>query len=132
MGGNPDDEFFVDGLTEDLITALSAWRTFPVIARNSTFAYKGRSPDVRQVADELNVRFVLEGSVRKAGNRVRVNAQLIDATTGHHIWSEKFDREQEDIFDVQDEITRYLAGIVEPELAKIRAAPRHAGPAGIS
>ena len=118
MGGDPADEFFVDGLTEDLITALSAWRSFPVIARNSTFAYKGESPDIRKVAAELNARYVLEGSVRKGPDRVRVNAQLIDAETGHHIWAEKFDREIEDIFEVQDEITQYLAAIVEPELGK--------------
>ena len=118
MSGNPEDEYFVDGLTEDIITALAAWRTFPVIARNSTFAYKGQSPDVRRVAAELDARYVLEGSVRKGTGRVRVNAQLIDASTGHHIWAEKFDREIEDIFDVQDEITQYLAAIVEPELGK--------------
>ena len=118
MGDDPRDEYFVDGLTEDLITALSAWRSFPVIARNSTFAYKGRSPDIRKAAAELNARYVLEGSVRKSADRVRVNAQLIDAATGHHIWAEKFDRQIEDIFEVQDEITQYLAAIVEPELGK--------------
>ena len=118
LGADPADEYFVDGLTEDLITALSAWRTFPVIARNSTFAYKGQSPDIRKVASELNARYVLEGSVRKGQGRVRVNAQLIDAATGHHIWAEKFDREIEDIFQVQDEISQYLAAIVEPELSK--------------
>ena len=118
MSSDPEDEYFVDGLTEDLITALSAWRTFPVIARNSTFAYKGKSPDVRAVAEDLNARYILEGSVRKAGSRVRVNAQLIDAETGHHMWAEKFDRAVEDIFEVQDEITRYLAGIIAPVMAK--------------
>ncbi len=118
MSSDPQDEHFVDGLTEDLITALAAWRTFPVIARNSTFAYKGRSPDIRAVAQDLNARYVLEGSVRKSGERVRVNAQLIDADTGHHTWAEKFDRSVEDIFEVQDEITRYLAGIIAPELEK--------------
>ena len=118
MSSDPQDEHFVDGLTEDLITALAAWRTFPVIARNSTFAYKGRSPGIRAVAQDLNARYVLEGSVRKAGDRVRVNAQLIDADTGHHTWAEKFDRNVEDIFEVQDEITRYLAGIIAPELEK--------------
>ncbi len=118
MSSDPEDEHFVDGLTEDLITTLSAWRTFPVIARNSTFAYKGKSPDVRAVARDLNARYVLEGSVRKAGKRVRVNAQLIDAETGHHTWAEKFDRAVEDIFEVQDEITHYLAGIIAPVMAK--------------
>ena len=118
LGGDPKDDFFTDGLTEDIITALAAWRTFPVIARNSTFAYKGQSPDVRKVAEDLNARYVLEGSVRKAGKRVRVNAQLIDAESGHHIWAEKFDREIEDLFELQDEITHYLAAIVEPEIGK--------------
>ena len=118
LGGDPGDDFFADGLTEDIITALAAWRSFPVIARNSTFAYKGKSPDVRTVAEELKARYVLEGSVRRAGNRVRVNAQLIDAVTGHHIWAEKFDREVEDLFALQDEITHYLAAIVEPEIGR--------------
>lgn len=118
LGGGPGDDFFTDGLTEDIITALAAWRTFPVIARNSTFAYKGQSPDVRKVAEDLNARYVLEGSVRKAGSRVRINAQLIDAETGHHIWAEKFDRDIDDLFELQDEITHYLAAIVEPEINK--------------
>lgn len=119
MSGDPEAEHFVDGLTEDLITALAAWRAFPVIARNSTFTYKGRPVDIRSAATELNARYILEGSVRKSRKRVRVNAQLIDAETGHHTWAEKFDREIEEIFDVQDEITRYLAGIVVPEVEKV-------------
>lgn len=118
MGGDPEDDYFVDGLTEDIITALAAWRSFPVIARNSTFAYKGKSPDVRVAAQDLGARYVLEGSIRKSGSRVRVNVQFIDALNGHHLWAEKFDREMEDIFDLQDEITHYIAATVAPELEK--------------
>ena len=118
MGGNPDDEYFVDGLTEDIITALAAWRTFPVIARNSTFAYKGKSPDVRVAARDLGARYVLEGSIRMSDKRVRINAQFIDATNGHHLWAEKFDREVADIFDVQDEITHHIAATIAPHLEK--------------
>ncbi len=116
MSGDAEQDYFADGLTEDLITALSLNRTFPVIARNSTFVYKGKSTDIRQVAKELGARYVLEGSVRKAANRVRINAQLIDAETGHHIWADKFDRELEDIFELQDEITAHIAATIEPEL----------------
>ena len=106
-------------MTEDLITAFSAMRWLSVTARNSTFSYKGQSPDVRQVGRELGVRYVLEGSVRKGGNRVRITAQLIDASDGNHIWAQRYDRELEDIFDVQDEITLTIAGAIEPELAQI-------------
>jgi adenylate cyclase len=87
LSGDPEQEYFADGLTEDIITALSSWRQFPVIARNSTFAYKGTSPDIRKVGEELGARYVIEGSVRKAANRVRVTAQLINSETGHHIWA---------------------------------------------
>ena len=118
MGGNPEHEYFVDGLTEDIITLLAAWRSFPVIARNSTFAYKGKSPDVRSVARDLNARYVLEGSVRKWNGRVRVNAQFIDALNGHHLWAEKFDREIEDVFELQDEITHHIAATIAPEVEK--------------
>jgi adenylate cyclase len=118
MSADPEQEYFADGLTEDLITALSHWRLFPVIARNSVFTYKDRSVKVQQVAEELGARYVLEGSVRKAGGRVRITTQLIDADTGHHIWAEKFDREIEDIFAVQDEITRRIARTLQPELAR--------------
>ncbi len=115
---NPDSDldFIGDGITEDLITALSKIRSFKVISRESTFSYKGSAIDVRQVAKELGVQYVLEGSVRKAGSRVRVTAQLIDAATGHHVWAERYDREMEDIFDLQDEITQIIAGALEPEL----------------
>jgi adenylate cyclase len=116
IGGDPENEYFADGLTEDLITALSYTRCFPVIASNSTFAYKGQSLDIRQVADELDARYVLEGSVRRGGERVRITAQLIDAKSGHHVWAEKFDRKLEDIFDLQDEITLQVAATLEPQI----------------
>jgi adenylate cyclase len=116
MSNDPEQDFIGDGITEDLITALSKIRSFKVISRESTFSYKGSAIDVRQVAKELGVRFVLEGSVRKAGNRVRVTVQLIDAETGHHVWAERYDREMEDIFDLQDEMVRVIASALEPEL----------------
>ena len=116
LSGDAEQEYFADGLTEDIITALSIWRSFPVIARNSTFAYKGTSPDIRAVGKALGARYVLEGSVRKAANRVRVTAQLIDAETGHHVWAERYDRELKDIFAVQDELTQGIAGVVAPEV----------------
>jgi adenylate cyclase len=118
MSGDPDQEYFADGISEDLITALSRIRWFFVIARNSCFAYKGQSPDIREVARALGVAYVLEGSVRKAGNRVRVTAQLIDGLSGNHVWAQRYDRELEDIFTVQDEITATLVGAIEPELGK--------------
>ena len=118
LSGDPDQEYFADGLSEDLITALSLFRSFPVIARNSTFAYKGHSPDVRKVGDELGARYVIEGSVRKAGNQVRVSCQLINAETGHHIWAEHYDRELEDVFELQDEISQRVAGIIEPTIER--------------
>ena len=128
MSGDPEQEYFADGLTEDIITALSLWRSFPVIARNSTFTYKGKVVRVQQVAEELGAGYVLEGGVRKAGRRVRITAQLIDAETGHHVWAQKFDRDLEDIFAVQDEITRHIAATVVPELEKLetkRSAVKH-------
>ncbi len=122
IGKDPEQEYFSDGLTEDIITLLSAWRSFPVIARNSTFAYKGLSTDVRQVARELGARYVIEGGVRRSTDRVRVTAQLIDAETGHHHWAEKFDGALGNIFEIQDEITQRIVATVEPELeqAEIR------------
>ena len=116
MSNDPEQDFLGDGITEDLITALSKIRSFKVISRESTFSYKGSSVDVRQIARDLDVRFVLEGSVRKAGNRVRVTVQLIDADTGHHVWAERYDREMADIFDLQDEIVEVVAAALEPEL----------------
>jgi TolB-like protein/class 3 adenylate cyclase/Flp pilus assembly protein TadD len=116
MSGDPEQEYFTDGITEDIITALSRYRWFFVIARNSSFAYKGKAVDIKQVARELGVRYVLEGSVRKAGRLVRVTGQLIDAETGAHLWAERYDRPYEDIFAIQDEITENVVGAIEPEI----------------
>jgi adenylate cyclase len=118
MSGDPEQEYFADGMVEDIITALSRIRWLFVIARNSSFTYKGRAVDIKQVARELGVRYVLEGSVRKAGNRVRVTGQLIDAATGAHLWADRYDRDLSDIFAVQDEITAAVAGVIEPALAE--------------
>jgi adenylate cyclase len=118
FSGDPEQEFFADGITEDIITMLAGWRAFPVIARNSTFTYKGQTVDIKKVGHELGVRYVLEGSVRKSGHRVRVTAQLIQADTGHHIMAERYDRDLTDLFDLQDEITTTIAGAIEPELLK--------------
>ena len=116
LSGDPDQEYFADGIAEDLITRLSAWRWFPVIARNSSFVYKGEAVDVKQVSKDLGVRYVVEGSVRKAGDRVRISAQLIDATSGHHVWAERYDRQLEDIFALQDEITQAILEGIEPRI----------------
>jgi TolB-like protein len=116
MSGDPDQDYFADGLTEDLITGLARIRWLFVIARNSSFVYKGRVADVKQVSRELGVRYVLEGSVRRGGNRLRVSAQLVDAITGAHHWAERYDRGLSDIFAVQDEITRCVAAAIEPHL----------------
>jgi TolB-like protein len=116
MSGDPDQEYFADGISDDLITGLSHIRWLFVIARNSTFVYKHRAVDVKQVSRELGVRYVLEGSVRRAGNRLRISAQLVDATNDGHLWAEKYDRELGDIFTVQDEITRSVAAAIEPRL----------------
>ena len=118
MSGDPEQEYFSDGITEDIITALSRLRWFFVIARNSTFSYKGKSVDVKQIGRELGVRYILEGSIRKIGNRVRITAQLIDATTGVHIWAERYDRELTDIFALQDEITQSVTAAIEPKLVE--------------
>ena len=119
MSGDPEQEYFADGLTEDIITALAAWRSFPVIARNSAFVYKGRAVNAKLVGRELGARYILEGSVRKTGNRVRITAQLIDASTGHHIWAERLDRDLEDVFQLQDELTLRIATTVEPQLRQV-------------
>jgi TolB-like protein/Flp pilus assembly protein TadD len=118
LGGDREQDYFADGLVEDLITALSRFRSFAVIARNSSFVYKGRSVDVRQVARELGVRYVLEGSVRRAGSRLRIAAQLIDGTSGSHLWAQNFDGVVADIFDVQDSITESVVAIVEPRIQR--------------
>ena len=117
LSGDPEQEYFADGMVEEIITALSRIRWLFVIARNSTFTYKGQPVNVKQVSRELGVRYVLEGSVRKGGNRVRVTAQLIDATSSAHVWAERYDRDLADIFAVQDEITASVAGVIEPTLA---------------
>jgi len=116
MSGDPEQEYFSDGITEDIITALSRLRWFFVIARNSSFVYKGHAANVKQVGHDLGVRYVLEGSVRKSGQRVRITSQLLDALTGNHIWSERYDRELTDIFALQDEITASVAAAIEPKL----------------
>ena len=118
LSGDPEQEYFADGMVEDIITALSHFKELFVIARNSSFVYKGRSVDIGQVAKELGVRYVLEGSVRKAGNRVRINGQLIDAATRAHLWADRFDGAQEDVFDLQDKITETVVGIIEPQIRK--------------
>ncbi len=114
LSGDPDQEYFADGMTEDIITGLSRFRSLFVIARNSTFAYKGKSSDVREVARDLGVRYVLEGSVRRAGARIRITGQLIDAETGNHLWAERYDRELDDIFAVQEEVTEAIVAAIAP------------------
>ena len=130
FSGDPEQEYFADGITEDIITMLAGWRAFPVIARNSTFNYKGKTVDIRRVGEDLGVRYVLEGSVRKLGHRVRVTAQLIRADTNHHIMAERYDRDLTDLFELQDEIVTTIAGAIEPELLKfererIAERPQH-------
>jgi TolB-like protein/class 3 adenylate cyclase/Tfp pilus assembly protein PilF len=129
MSGDPEQEYFADGMVEDIITALSRTKALFVIARNSSFAYKGKSPDIRQVGRELGVRYVLEGSVRKAGNRVRIAGQLIDAASGMHIWADRFDGLLEDIFELQDQVTSNVVGAISPALeqAEIARAKRKVG-----
>ena len=118
MSGDPEQEYFADGVVEDIITGLSRIKWFFVIARNSSFTYKGRSVDLRQIGRELGVHYVLEGSVRKAGNRIRITAQLVDASNGHHVWAERYDRSLDDIFALQDEIAMSVIGAMEPNLRK--------------
>jgi adenylate cyclase len=116
MSGDPEQEYFSDGISEDLITALSKLHWLFVIARNTTFTYKGLAVDVMRVARELGVRYIVEGSVRKAGNKVRISAQLVDGTTGSHVWAERYDRELDDIFALQDEITDTIVGRIDTEV----------------
>ena len=118
LNRDPDQEFFADGLAEDIITALSKVRGLFVIARNSTFVYKGQAVDIRKVAADLGVRFVLEGSVRKGGERLRITAQLIEASTGYHVWAERYDRVAADVFDVQDEMTKEIVTALRGELTE--------------
>jgi adenylate cyclase len=117
MSGDLEQEYFTDGVTEDIITELSRFHSLFVIARNSSFSYKGKSPDIRQVGKELGVRYVLEGSIRKASNRIRVTGQLIDTLTGGHIWAERYDRVLEDIFAVQEEVTQAIVAAIAPQIA---------------
>jgi adenylate cyclase len=126
MSDDPKQEFFSDGMTEEIITALSKVPHLFVIARNSTFAYKGKPVNVRKVSEELGVRYVLEGSVRKAEDRVRITAQLIDAITGHHLWAERYDRELKDIFSVQDEITKKIITALQVKLTEGEQARMYA------
>jgi TolB-like protein len=116
MSGDPEQEYFSDGISEDIITALSKLRWFFVIARNSSFIYKGKAVHLKQVAEELGVEYVVEGSVRKGGNRVRITVQLNDAGTGSHLWAERYDRDLADVFAVQDEITEAIVAAIEPQL----------------
>jgi len=116
MSGDPEQEYFTDGVTEDIITALSHLRWFSVIARNSTFVYKGQAVNVKQVGRELGVRYVLKGSVRRNGQRVRITGQLVDAIGGNQIWAERYDRELTDIFALQDEIAASVTAAIEPKL----------------
>jgi adenylate cyclase len=118
MSDAPDQDYFADGMVEDIITALSNIRRLLVIARNSSFTYKGRAVDVRQVGKELGVLYVLEGSVRRVGNRIRIATQLLDATSGAHLWADKFDGTMEDVFELQDNVASVVAGIIEPALER--------------
>jgi adenylate cyclase len=130
FSGDPEQEFFADGITEDIIALLAGWRAFPVIARASTINYKRKPVDIKKVGEELGVRYVLEGSVRKSGRRLRVTAQLIRADTGHHLMAERYDRDLADLFELQDEIVTAIAARIEPELLKfererIAERPQH-------
>jgi TolB-like protein/class 3 adenylate cyclase len=116
MSGDPEQEYFADGMAEDIITALSRFKSLFVIARNSSFSYKGKSPDIRQVGRELGVRYVLEGSVRKAGGRLRINGQLIDASTGAYLWADRFDGALEDVFELQDQVTERVVAALATRL----------------
>ena len=118
MSGDPEQEYFADGMVEDIITALSRFKSLFVIARNSSFSYKGKSPDIRQVGRELGVRYVLEGSVRKAGSRLRISGQLIDARSGAHIWADRFDGVLEDVFELQDQVTESVVASIAPRLER--------------
>ena len=118
MSGDPEQEYFSDGMVEDIITALSRFKSLFVIARNSSFTYKGKAVDIKQVGRELGVRYVLEGSVRKAGGKVRVTGQLIEAATGAHLWADRFDGPLDDIFELQDKVTSSVAGAIAPQLER--------------
>lgn len=128
--GEKEQEYLADGITEDIITALIRFRWFSVIARNSNFAYKSKSIDVKQIARDLDVQYLLEGSVRRSGQKIRIFVQLVEATSGKHIWAERYDLELADVFAIQDEIAERVAGAIEPELLKtegVQAVARHTG-----
>ena len=128
MSGDPEQEYFADGMVEEIITALSRIRWLFVIARNSSFTYKGQGIDLKQVGRELGVRYVLEGSVRKSGGRVRITAQLIDALSGTHLWADRFDGPLEDVFELQDKVASSVAGVIEPTLQAAETARSAARP----
>ena len=128
MSGDPEQDYFGDGISEDILTALSKQRWFMVIARNSSFTYKGRAVHIRQIAEELGVRYIVEGSVRKADKRVRITAQLNDAVSGSHLWAERYDRELGDVFAVQDEITNAIAAAIEPQIHAAESFRSHRKP----
>jgi TolB-like protein len=130
MSGDPEQEYFADGIVEEIITALSRIRWLFVIARNSSFAYKAKPFDIDEVGRELGVRYILEGSVRKAGGRVRITAQLIDARSGAHLWADRFDGLFEDVFDLQDKVAASVAGVIEPELQAAETARSAQRPTG--
>ena len=130
MSGDPDQDYFADGMAEEIITALSRSSGLFVIARNSSFTYKGKAVDVREVGRILGVRYVLEGSVRRSGQRLRITAQLVEAATGRHLWAERYDGASEDVFDLQDRITADVVGAIEPSVqqAEIERATQTATP----
>ena len=130
LSGDPEQDYFADGMVEDIITALSRFKSLFVIARNSSFTYKGKAVDIKQLGRELGVRYVLEGSVRKAGSRMRINGQLIDTSTGAHLWADRFDGALDDVFDLQDKVTQQVVGAIEPELDRaeiVRASRKPIG-----
>ena len=130
MSGDPEQEYFSDGIAEDIITELSRFRSLFVIARNSSFHYKGQSPKVQDIGRELGVQYIVEGSVRKAGNRVRITAQLVEAESGNHLWAERYDRDLDDIFAVQDEVTHAIVTAIEPTLGSAERDRAHRKPTG--
>jgi adenylate cyclase len=132
MSGDPEQEYFADGVVEDITTALSRTRWLFVIARNSSFTYKGRSVDIRQVGRELGVRYVLEGSIRRSGTRLRISGQLIEADTGSHLWADKFDGHLQDVFDLQDHITEAVVGAIEPSLRRAEVERSRSKPGNLN
>ena len=130
MSGDPEQDYFADGVVEDIITALSRFKSLFVIARNSSFTYKGKAVDIKQIGRELGVRYVLEGSVRKAGDRLRITGQLIDVTTGAHLWADRFDGALDDIFALQDSVTQLVVGAISPELGRAEIARARRRPSG--